>query len=588
MAVGSAPTPGARTLLNLSRSYSFNIELVPESDTGGPITIGEEVVGYPVTDRTNLDGWFSNLVINESESFANDTGASVDVSLDSFSFYAGANAAPITPFVVRVNGDNDFTVLAIGTTRSGFSLGANTFAFADAPVSVSLPAGATLAIGFLDANANGSGSGAGSVVDYNNSTGDSIWYSGGPAGSQSASVALGAEPTPGARTLLALSRRYSFSIGFTVGASTGDPNPNPSPGSAVVVNGSFESSEINNGGFVQLTSLEGWSVSGGAEIWASGFLGQLSAEGQRFMELDAGANVDGVSQVVTTQVGQRYRLIFDAKQRNGTAPASNALEVRVGGSTVLAFTPRSTSWESVSLVFTGTGSDEIGFFEAASGNDSVGAHLDNVRIETAILPIQTADAVSLCSSGNANRLVNGSFEETSNPGFGSAAELITSLGRTNSSGRFLDRHTETDFPGWFATGGIALQQGGFSQGGTLELGTDGFLNVNAVEGTVFAEMDGNHHNQLVAVTPGERLDWELSHRGRPGTDSVRVAIGAPGNQADLAVAFTPNQFWVTHRGSYTVPTGVTQVMFSVSPFTAANGDIDSSNLLDDVKLCSAN
>ena len=592
VSVGSAPTPGARTLLDLSRRYSFSIAFTPVAEAGEAVTLGQEVI-----DRANLDGWNSNLVINESGLYLNDTGSAVSVNLDSFNFYAGANTAPITPFVVQVNGDNNFTVLAIGSTRSGFALGLNTFAFDDAAASVSLPAGARLAIGFLDANPDGSGS-VRSVVDFTTEPGNSIWYSGGPAASQSASVTVGAAPTPGARTLLGLSRSYSFSIGFTVGTAASDPSPQPEPepepqpdpdtGSALLINGSFEDIEVLDNGFVQVNSLAGWTVTGLAEVWTSGFLEQDASLGQRFLELDARGQTDGISQTVATETGRQYRLTFDAKLRNGTLEATNTIEVRIGGTTVLTFTPRSADWESVSLLFTGTGSDEIGFFETADANNGSGSHLDNVRIDEAILPIQTQDSVSLCSSGNPNRLVNGSFEESSHPQYSSTEALIIALGRNGSSGRFLDRHTDADFPGWFTTGGIALQQGGLSEGGTIEVGIDGFLGVNSVEGRVFVEMDANHHHQIVAVTPGERLDWELSHRGRPGTDSVRVAIGPMVDQDDLAIVFTPNQFWVTHHGSYTVPAGVSQIVFTVSPHTAANGDIDSSNLLDDVKLCAAN
>ncbi len=40
-----------------------------------------------------------------------------------------------------------------------------------------------------------------------------------------------------------------------------------------------------------------------------------------------------------------------------------------------------------------------------------------------------------------------------------------------------------------------------------------------------------------------------------------------------------------HTGTYVVPQGVNQVVLTVTPLSASNGDIDSSNLLDDVKLC---
>ena len=382
---------------------------------------------------------------------------------------------------------------------------------------------------------------------------------------------------------------FGSDAGAVVGYDSAPPphqTSGPTSAPIALVNGSFESVQIPYGGYVQLEELPGWETRV-TEIWSSGFLNQPASDGVRFAELDARGGIDGISQVVPTEAGQNYRLTFDVKQRDGTAAASNTIEIRLNDDTALTFTPRGTSWESVSLIFVGTGSDAIGFFETSEANTGSGTHLDNVRIETAILPTQTSAAVSLCRSGGVNRLVNGSFEHTSNPDFGSTKELVTSLGFRNNSGFFFDRHTDTDFPGWFATGGIALQQGGVSQGGTIEPGTDGFLGVNAVEGGVFVEMDGNRHNQRVAVTPGERLVWELSHRGRPGTDSVSVAIGPESNQSDLAVLFSPDGFWVTHSGSYTVPTEVTEVLFTLTPLTAANGDIDSSNLLDDVKLCSA-
>ena len=203
------------------------------------------------------------------------------------------------------------------------------------------------------------------------------------------------------------------------------------------------------------------------------------------------------------------------------------------------------------------------------------------------VPDTTAD-VCQCASGESSLLVNGSFEETSNPLYDSAFDLIEDLGRNNNGVRFVDRHLDTDFPGWFTTGGNALQQGGFSQGGTLELGQSGFLGVEAPDGRVFAEMDGNDHNQLVSVTPGQVLDWELSHRGRPGTDEITIAAGPVGNQSVIAVVTSPNTEWIRHTGQYQVPAGVTQIQFTIIPSGAANGDIDSSNLLDFVKVCPSN
>ena len=138
-----------------------------------------------------------------------------------------------------------------------------------------------------------------------------------------------------------------------------------------------------------------------------------------------------------------------------------------------------------------------------------------------------------CVSGESSLLVNGSFEETSNPNYSSAFDLIEDLGtyRSEDNASFVDAHPDTDFPGWFTTGGIFNpSNGATSIGGTMELGQSGFLGAQAADGGVFIEMDGSHHNQLVAVSPGQLLDWELSHRGRSGIDVLKVFAGPEGTR----------------------------------------------------------
>ena len=194
-----------------------------------------------------------------------------------------------------------------------------------------------------------------------------------------------------------------------------------------------------------------------------------------------------------------------------------------------------------------------------------------------------------CASGQRSLLVNGSFEDTSNPNYDSAFDLIEALGFNFSGVKFIDRHPDTDFPGWFTTGGIFNPDSGVtSVGGTLELGQSGFLGAEAPDGRVFAEMDGNHHNQLVSVTPGQILDWELSLRGRVGVDVIDISAGAVDNQTVVATVSAPAGQWTRHTGQFQVPNGVTQLLFTITPTEASNGDIDSSHLLDFVKLCPSN
>ena len=387
------------------------------NDNSGLAGVGLVLGNSASSDRSQLDVRMSNLVIDESDSFTNTTQDALVARLQTFRFFAADNNAPVTPFVVKVVGDNDFVVVAVGDTRTDFPLGSNSVSFADAlNVEVRVEPGETIAVGFLDANADGSGSAEGSVVPYDNNGGE-IWYSGGPTSGASAAVVLNQAPIAGNLTLLDVQRDYAFNITFAM---------------------------------------------------------------------------------------------------------------------------------------------------SVTGNDA---------------------EAGFCLNGAPNLLVNGSFEDTSNPNFDSTEALIRALGRTGAGSMFLDRHPDSDFPGWFTTGGIALQQGGFSQGGTIEVGLSGFLGADAPDGIVFAELDGNGHNQLVSVTPGQTLDWELSYRGREGSDSATVSIGPVGAVEVIATIRSPNTGWVTHRGDYQVPDSVSEIQFVISPLTASNGDIDSSNLLDDVKLC---
>ena len=174
------------------------------SGSQNPVTLGNNAA----SDGTFVDGYKSNLVVDEASTYTNNSGSTQQVNIDTFNFYARRVADPVTPFVVKVNGDNDFTVLAVGTTRTNYSQGANSFAFADGGASITLNPGESIAVGFLDAYADGTGSGNQSVIPFDG--GNQIWYTGGPGGT-SGSVSVGAAPTHGP-LVYSLYRTYHFNI----------------------------------------------------------------------------------------------------------------------------------------------------------------------------------------------------------------------------------------------------------------------------------------------------------------------------------------------------------------------------------------
>ncbi len=220
-------TAGAQTEIHLNRSGRFvriqltgqdylhlaEVEILEALPVGDAVTLGNNTT----SDAVYLDSWASNMVVNETDTYTNQSNSTEELQIDTFAFYAGRQHDPVTPFVVQVNGDNDFTVLAVGTTRSPsvYRQGHNRFPFTDGPAPViNLPPGATLATGFLDAHANGSGGGSGPVIPFDQGT-DELWYTGGASGAASGRVIAGSAPIPGQQTLTELQRSYRYAIGLT-------------------------------------------------------------------------------------------------------------------------------------------------------------------------------------------------------------------------------------------------------------------------------------------------------------------------------------------------------------------------------------
>ncbi len=174
-----------------------------------PITLGN-----PSTTDASGDGWISNMVINETDTYTNTSGAEV-VTINKFNFYAKQLGDPVTPFLVKVNGDNDFIVLKIGTTRTAgeYIVGANSFGFdANGNPTILLNTNETIAIGFLDASADGLDSGISSVIPFDEAAPeDEIWYTGN-SGTGSGSVVEGQAPNQGAGLITTLTRNYHFNF----------------------------------------------------------------------------------------------------------------------------------------------------------------------------------------------------------------------------------------------------------------------------------------------------------------------------------------------------------------------------------------
>ena len=174
------------------------------------------VLGNDSTVGTSLDGWNSILVINEGDTYTNTDSVAQEITLLNFHGYLNVDRGRMTPFVVQVHGDDDFTVIAIGSTRvsgSDFTtIGAFTFPFSDTPSVITLPPGDSIATGFVNANVDGSGV-VGPNIGFING-GDEMWYTGGSSTAQSGQLILNQAPVMGGTVLNDRFRSYRFSIEF--------------------------------------------------------------------------------------------------------------------------------------------------------------------------------------------------------------------------------------------------------------------------------------------------------------------------------------------------------------------------------------
>jgi hypothetical protein len=130
----------------------------------------------------------------------------------------------------------------------------------------------------------------------------------------------------------------------------------------------------------------------------------------------------------------------------------------------------------------------------------------------------------------------------------------------------------------------------------IEIWGSGFDSVPSAQGAQFVEINANSAGTLyqdVVTTSGEKMTWSLEHRGRSGTDTMKVLIGDATTadvNSDTGWNFfspdlsDPNTAWGAHTGSYVVPAGQTCTRFGFRAVSSAGGDQSFGNFLDAVSF----
>jgi hypothetical protein len=130
----------------------------------------------------------------------------------------------------------------------------------------------------------------------------------------------------------------------------------------------------------------------------------------------------------------------------------------------------------------------------------------------------------------------------------------------------------------------------------IEIWGDGFLGFPAQEGTSFAELNANSPGTLyqdVVTTPGATMTWTLHHRGREGTDTMKVLVGDAatadvngddGWNASSDDLVDDTSAWGEHSDTYVVPAGQTCTRFGFRAVSTSGGNPSVGNLLDGISF----
>ncbi len=193
----------------VSRIANWLLSMNADSCTKSQSFFGGGELGITATPVLpgGSDPWRANMVIQENATFTNTYDSPVTLRLDRFSYHAKSTGDPLTPFLVKVNAPGNFTVIAIGTTRTSHSPGINNAPFADSPLTITLLPGESIAPGFLATGPESITWTAG---------GNAVWHGGGPLESQTGLLNPGSAPLPGANLIPNQSRTYHFSVSHII------------------------------------------------------------------------------------------------------------------------------------------------------------------------------------------------------------------------------------------------------------------------------------------------------------------------------------------------------------------------------------
>lgn len=154
----------------------------------------------------------------------------------------------------------------------------------------------------------------------------------------------------------------------------------------LLVNGGFEGTTLNNGSWVNTTSIAGWSVLAGP---GTGFevrnnVAGAAQEGRNYIELDTNGNTT-IGQTLNSLVaGAVYDLSFWYSPREFQLASTNGIQVFWNGTlldaTLTGLGGSGNDWQHYQYQVVARNGSNLLSFASVGASDSVGGNLDNASL----------------------------------------------------------------------------------------------------------------------------------------------------------------------------------------------------------------
>ena len=284
LAKGRIDVEGVQLIANWIYSLDANCS------NSSSMTLGNTLGG-----PTNfVDGHNPAINVNEGDAYTNTSGVLQEVCIVDFNFVAQRLGNPITPFIARVNSNNNFTVLTIGQTRTSneYSVGNNSFPFTNHSDDVLiLQPGERIAIGFMDAFPLSPDPKIQSVIPAQQGNGeDEVWQTFTATNTTNPALfptlTVGEAPGLGTQGQANLSRSYRFNIGVDISEisslpPSGNCNENLALGKTATQSSTFNN---NNSKYGAANGIDG-NLDGNHAV---GALTHTLSENNAWWEIDLG------------------------------------------------------------------------------------------------------------------------------------------------------------------------------------------------------------------------------------------------------------------------------------------------------------